>query len=183
LTAELLFPKLGYKFIINFYIRLKGDNMKNLIIIAFIIGLVALNGCQSDQSAPSAPVVTSSTGTQQQLSAPSEGTTTPSNVTIIVLPTPPDPPVASTTILWPPNKKMVTVTLTGTLSDPATLSFEDEYGQIQYSDRTLPAGNYSESFSIEASRDGTDKDGRCYTFTLSNDAGSASVTVICPHNK
>lgn len=68
--------------------------------------------------------------------------------------------------LWPPNGKMVNVTISGwaadNLSGVAFVEFTvtDEYGQVQ------PAiTDFNTTISLEASREETDKDGRQYTIT------------------
>ncbi len=79
--------------------------------------------------------------------------------------------------LWPPNGKLVPVTISGTITDagsgvaPSTATFEvkDEYGLIQPSGQitTLDAKNGSYAFRIQlqASRKDNDADGRKYTIT------------------
>src|SRR2546428_12864866 len=87
------------------------------------------------------------------------------------------PPPAS---LWPPNGQMfpairVPVTISGTTTDDTsgvnttsvTFAVTDEYGTVHPSGPvTLAAsGNYSFKISLQASRRGTDLDGRLYTIT------------------
>jgi hypothetical protein len=100
--------------------------------------------------------------------------------------------------LWPPNGKMVPVTVSGTITDnlsgvnPSTAAFRvvDEYGTIQPSGPVSlgPGGSYSFSVSLQASRKGNDQDGRRYTITVSADdfagnLGSAATTVTVPHDQ
>jgi hypothetical protein len=100
--------------------------------------------------------------------------------------------------LWPPNGKMVPVTISGTITDmgsgidPSKTAYAvtDEYGLIQPSGNiTLDAsGNYSFTISLQASRKGNDIDGRQYTITVSakdNDGnqGSKSTVVTVPHDQ
>ena len=108
---------------------------------------------------------------------------------------------ASPNTLWPPNHKMVVVSLSGSVTDnqsgasgvdPSTAAFAvvDEYGQVQPSGSlTLDsAGNYSVAFSLEASRLGDDKDGRQYKVFVSakdfaGNLGSAFTLVTVPHDQ
>jgi hypothetical protein len=110
------------------------------------------------------------------------------------------PPVltvsANPTTLSPPNGRLVTVTVSGTITDGAngsgvqasTYQGLDEYGQIQPSGSlTLEAdGSYSFTVALQASRRGNDKDGRHYTIAVSardnlGNPGFASTLVIVPH--
>jgi FG-GAP-like repeat len=110
------------------------------------------------------------------------------------------PPVitlsATPTSLWPPSGKMEPVTVFGTITDPgctitsAAYAVADEYGEIQPSGVvTLRAGGvYSFTVLLQASRLGTDLDGRLYTITVSasNNAGktgSQAGPVIVPHDR
>ncbi|MFC2083578.1 hypothetical protein ACFLS9_00830 [Bacteroidota bacterium] len=96
---------------------------------------------------------------------------------------------ASHTEIWPPNNKEVGVTFSGFLvNDCGNAEYElvDEYGEYTYSG-TIEPGDYEVTLNLVASREGKDKDGRNYTFTVttSNDNGSAteSVNVVVPHDK
>jgi hypothetical protein len=112
------------------------------------------------------------------------------------------PPVvtvsADPTMLWPPNGKMVPVTVSGAMTDAcsavkastAEYSVVDEYGEVQPSGPvTLGAGErYSFTILLEASRLGSDKNGRTYTIKVSakDDAGhlgSGSTVVTVPHDQ
>ena len=98
--------------------------------------------------------------------------------------------------LWPPDGKMVAVTVSGTITDSlsgvdpasATYAVVDEYGIVQpQGSVTLgPGGTYSFTISLQASRKGTDLDGRQYTITvtakdLAGNVGSGSTVVVVPH--
>ena len=100
------------------------------------------------------------------------------------------PPVitlsATPNVLWPPNGKMVPVTISGTITDtrsgvnsrsPAYF-VTDEYGQVQPTGAiTLGAGgSYSFTVLLQASCLGSDLDGRHYTITVtaSDSAGNAA---------
>jgi hypothetical protein len=112
------------------------------------------------------------------------------------------PPVvtvsANPTTLWPPNGKMVTVTVSGTITDACSIvnvstaaySVADEYGEVQPSGPVSlgTGGNYSFAIPLQASRLGTDKNGRTYTITVSakdnaGNLGSASTVVAVPHDQ
>lgn len=93
------------------------------------------------------------------------------------------------TSLWPPNGKMVPIAISGTITDSgcavktAAYAVTDEYGEVQPTGAiTLgPTGNYSFTILLQASRLGTDSDGRRYTVTVqaSDNAGhSASNTSV-----
>jgi hypothetical protein len=105
---------------------------------------------------------------------------------------------ASPSSLWPPNGKMVPVTISGSITDTvdgvnaATAAFAvtDEYGSVQPSGSiTLGSGgSYSFTISLQASRQGSDKDGRQYTIVVSaqdsaGNLGSASTVVTVPHDQ
>jgi probable HAF family extracellular repeat protein len=119
----------------------------------------------------------------------------------IAMPIPTSPPVitirATPETLWPPNGKLVSVTLTGTITDAdsgvdpsaATYTVMDEYKLVQPQGSFIPAANGSYAFTIhlQASRNGSDKDGREYTITvraedLAGNEGSAATSVIVPHD-
>jgi len=112
------------------------------------------------------------------------------------------PPVitasANPATLWPPNGKMVSVTVSGTMADnlsginPSTAAFavQDSYGLVQPSGPVSVASNgtYSFTISLEARHDGQDKNGRLYTIVVSaqdnaGNAGSATTTVVVPHDQ
>ena len=113
------------------------------------------------------------------------------------------PPVitvsASPATLWPPNGRMVTVTVPGTITDEpdgsgvhassAAYQVMDEYRQIQPSDSlTLGAdGRYPFTVALQASRNGNDEDGRQYMIAMSakdnaDNPGVASTTATVPRN-
>jgi FG-GAP-like repeat len=112
------------------------------------------------------------------------------------------PPVitlsATPKILWPPNGKMVPVTVSGTITDTgsgvnansAAYSVKDEYGEVQPMGAiTLgPGANYSFTILLQASRRGSDLDGRRYTITVrakdnAANGGSKTRAVIVPHDQ
>ena len=104
---------------------------------------------------------------------------------------------ASPTMLGPPNNRMVAITVSGTISDsgsglrPGSIRYRvvDEYGQVQPAGAiTVRAdGSYSVRFFLEASRAGSDHDGRQYTVyvTATDNAGnttSRQVVVTVGHD-
>jgi hypothetical protein len=112
------------------------------------------------------------------------------------------PPVvnvsASPSSLWPPNGQMVSVTVSGAISDKlsgvdrssASFAVVDEYGVIQPSGKVTlgSGGSYSFTVSLQASRRENDSDGRQYTITvmasdLAGNRGSASTVVTVPHDQ
>jgi hypothetical protein len=114
--------------------------------------------------------------------------------------TPPTVTIVSVTpdTLWPPNGRLVPVTITGTITDAnsdvdaisATYAVTDEYGRIQPSgDITLDAnGNYTFTIQLQASRNDNDRDGRQYTIIVSaqdkeGNTGSADTIVTVPHDQ
>jgi hypothetical protein len=114
--------------------------------------------------------------------------TTPPSISLSVTPR----------VLWPPNGKGVPVTISGTITDSGSgvnansvaFSVKDEYGEIQPTGAiTLgPGGSYSFSVLLQASRRGTDLDGRRYTITVraTDNAGngvSKTSAVIVPQNR
>jgi hypothetical protein len=109
--------------------------------------------------------------------------------------------LANPTTLWPPNGKMVPVTVSGTMTDhesggsgvnPSTAAYAvtDEYGQVQPSG-SVPLGSdgsYSFAIQLQASRHGNDTDGRQYIITVTaqdnaGNTGSAATGVTVPHDQ
>jgi len=104
---------------------------------------------------------------------------------------------ANTSLIWPPNHKMVPLTISGTISQEPGCSLvgafyrlNDEYGVNQAGSLTVGpnGGDYSVTVYVEAWRLGTDMDGRAYTFTVdaSNQAGpgtSNAVVATVPHDQ
>jgi hypothetical protein len=105
---------------------------------------------------------------------------------------------ATPKLLWPPNGKMVPVTISGTITDAgsgvnansAAYSVKDEYDEVQSSGAIMlgPSGNYSMSILLQASRLGTDTDGRRYTVTVrasdhAGNSGSKMTVVNVPHDQ
>jgi hypothetical protein len=112
------------------------------------------------------------------------------------------PPVitlsASPKVLWPPNGRMLPVTISGTITDTgsgvnltsAAYAVKDEYGEIQPTGAiTVGSGGiYSFTVLLQASRLGTDLDGRRYTVTVrakdnAGSGGSKTSAVTVPHDQ
>jgi len=114
--------------------------------------------------------------------------TTPPVITLSVTPK----------VLWPPNGKMVPVSVSGTITDTgsgvnvnsAAYAVNDEYGEVQPQGAiTLGLGGaYSFTILLQASRLGTDLDGRHYAVTVqakdnAGNVGSKTSAVIVPHDQ
>jgi hypothetical protein len=76
--------------------------------------------------------------------------------------------------------------------DPGSVTFAvaDAYGAVQPNGPVTlgVGGTYSFTISLQASRNGNDKDGRQYTITVSakdlaGNVGSASTVVTLPHDQ
>jgi hypothetical protein len=104
---------------------------------------------------------------------------------------------ANTTSLWPPNGKLVPVTITGRVTDslsgvdPSKVSFAvtDSFNQVQPSGPiTLNKdGTFSFTVLLDAKGKGQDKDGRTYTLVISakDQAGNlrtTSIIIVAPHD-
>ena len=98
--------------------------------------------------------------------------------------------------LWPPDRKMVPVAVFGKVTDTgctirtAAYAVKDEYGEVQPSGTvTLGVGGaFSFTVWLQASRLGTDLDGRLYKVTVraSNNAGKTGsnvANVVVPHDQ
>ena len=102
---------------------------------------------------------------------------------------------ADKTTLWPPNGKLVPVTVSGTITDPDstfTASFHvvDEYGTVQPSGPITvnSDGTFSFTVYLEASRHGQDKDGRLYQIFIdavdpSGNKSEQEIDVTVPHDQ
>jgi probable HAF family extracellular repeat protein len=116
------------------------------------------------------------------LATPVEADTTPPVITVS----------ASPATLSPPNGRLVTVTVSGAITDEgsgveaSTYQVIGEYGQIQPKGNVPPVdGSYTFTVALQASRRGNDRDGRRYTIEVSatdnaGNEGSKSATVIVP---
>lgn len=97
--------------------------------------------------------------------------------------------------LWPPNGKLVPITVMGTvipqsncsLPESIIYSIVDEYGELSSSASVtvaLVGANFSFQVSLEASRRGDDLDGRLYTIQVDTaDGGMLDIDVTVPHDQ
>ena len=124
---------------------------------------------------------------------------TPASTTWVVDLTPPSVALkASLTSLWPANGKLVADTIWGSIGDaaagldPSSLKFKviDGSGLVQPTGSVTVAadGHFTFVVSLEASRLGSDHDGRSYQIVVSaadtaGNATSASITVVVPHDQ
>jgi hypothetical protein len=108
---------------------------------------------------------------------------------------------ASPATLWPPNGRLITAAVSGTITDnepggsgvkanSAAYVVMDEYGQVQPKGSvTLESnGSYTFTISLRALRNENDQDGRHYMIAVSakDDArnlGVASTIVTVPHDQ
>jgi uncharacterized lipoprotein YddW (UPF0748 family) len=96
---------------------------------------------------------------------------------------------ADPAVIWPPNQQMVTVTLSGDVSDVGTgldrvrFRVVDEYGSAEPSiDPVIGGGQttvgFTRTFQLEASRHGNDRDGRIYTLEATVTDRACNVTTL-----
>lgn len=98
--------------------------------------------------------------------------------------------------IWPPNGKMINVSLTGTIIDSgvgvssATYVVDDEYGEIApLGDISLTSGGgFNLNIPLDAYRKGSDSDGRTYTIHITamdklGNISSAFTTVAVLHDQ
>ena len=100
--------------------------------------------------------------------------------------------------LWPPNGNMVPVTVSGTITDAdsgvnlssGSFAVSDEYGTVQPAGSLTinPDGTYIFTVNLEASRHGSDHDGRQYTISVlakdnAGNLGSSSFIVSVAHDQ
>ena len=120
-------------------------------------------------------------------------------IEVIVDRTPPIITISETpSTIWPPNGKMVPVSVQGVITDTGSgvnastsrYTVVDEYGRVQPSGSItlLAGGKYSFRILLQASRNGSDKDGRQYVIIVSakdnaGNLGSAFTTVTVPHDQ
>lgn len=105
---------------------------------------------------------------------------------------------ASPDTLWPPDGKLIRVTISGVITagtsvlllNTTNFSVVDSEGHLQPSGSVVPApdGSYSFTLNLQASRDGSDKNGREYVVSLqASDAvgnqGLCSTAVVVPHEQ
>jgi len=95
---------------------------------------------------------------------------------------------ATPNVIWPPNHKMVPVTIGGgVLANGAkiqsvSITIKDEYGKYNYKNL-----KFGDTVLLEAWRNGGDREGRVYTVTAiaadkTGNIATQSTTVVVPHN-
>jgi hypothetical protein len=99
------------------------------------------------------------------------------------------------TTIWPPNHKIVSVNVSGTVTEPAnctttglTCTVTDEYGIFTGAVAVAVSNAFSGVSHVEAWRLGTDMDGRTYTYscTATNSFGGAAsnpAVSLVPHDQ
>jgi len=106
---------------------------------------------------------------------------------------------ANPTSLWPPNGRLVPVTVSGVIADDdgfdigATYQVRDEYGAVQPSGPVAlsenPDGTFSYAFTVllQASRRGQDRNGRQYQIVVdafdNHSSDRAATVVTVPHDQ
>lgn len=89
--------------------------------------------------------------------------------------------------IWPPNDKMVDVTITGFATDnylfSKTFTVDDEYDLI-----TPTISDFGQTIQLEARKEGSDKDGRIYTINILAEDKAGNITeqqtqVLVPHDQ
>jgi hypothetical protein len=94
---------------------------------------------------------------------------------------------ANPEILWPPNGKLVSVRIGGSVTEEnlfaTTFGVSDEYGEVE------PAlSNFGQTVKLQARRNGNDPDGRVYAVRavsedLAGNEGSSEAEIVVPHDK
>jgi hypothetical protein len=156
-----------------------------------------LSATAGDGTLANTPTVTSDTSDPDTTN--NSGSAASSVITAIADRTPPAIVISANPLsLWPPNGKMVPVTVSGTITDTGSgvnrssgsFAVSDEYGTVQPAGSVTinPDGTYLFTVNLEASRRGNDKDGRHYTISVSakdnaGNLGSASIIVCVPHDQ
>jgi hypothetical protein len=105
---------------------------------------------------------------------------------------------SSTTVMWPPNGKSMPVIVSGRIADAGSgiadgspaFHVVDEYGAVQPAGAVSlhPDGTFSFVVNLEASRLGSDLDGRRYEIIVvatdkAGNSASASIIVVVPHDQ
>jgi alpha-tubulin suppressor-like RCC1 family protein/murein DD-endopeptidase MepM/ murein hydrolase activator NlpD len=90
-------------------------------------------------------------------------------------------------MLWPPNGKMVSVRIGGSVTEEnlfaTVFGASDEYGEVE------PAvSNFGQAIKLQARRNGNDPDGRVYAVRavsedLAGNEGSSEARIVVPHDK
>ena len=156
-----------------------------------------LSATAADGTLANTPSVTSDTPDPDTTN--NSGSAASAIITAIADKTPPAIVISANPLsLWPPNGKMVPVTISGTITDTdsgvnlssGSFAVSDEYGTVQPAGPFTinPDGTYLFTVNLEASRRGSDKDGRQYTISVfakdnAGNLGSSSIIVTVPHDQ
>lgn len=156
-----------------------------------------LRATAADGTLANTPSVTSNTPDPDTTN--NSGSAASAIITTIADKTPPAIVISASPLsLWPPNGEMVPVTISGTITDTdsgvnlssASFAVSDEYGTVQPSGPFTinPDGTYLFTVNLEASRRGSDKNGRQYTISVfakdnAGNLGSSSIIVTVPHDQ
>jgi hypothetical protein len=151
----------------------------------------------ADGTLANTPSVTSDTPDPDTTN--NSGSASSATITAIADKTPPAIVIsASPLFLSPPNGQMVPVTVSGTITDTdsgvnlnsGSFAVSDEYGTVQPAGPFTinPDGTYLFTVNLEASRLGSDKDGRQYTISVfakdnAGNTGSSPIVVTVPHDQ
>jgi uncharacterized repeat protein (TIGR01451 family) len=156
-----------------------------------------LSATVADSTLANTPSVTSSTSDPDATN--NSGSAGAAIITAIADKTPPTIVIAASRLfLWPPNGQFVPVTISGTITDTGSgvnltsgsFAVSDEYGTVQPAGPVTinPDGTYFFTVNLEASRHGSDKNGRQYTILVNakdnaGNPGSSSIVVTVPHDQ
>jgi uncharacterized repeat protein (TIGR01451 family) len=156
-----------------------------------------LSATAADGTLANTPSVTSDTHDPD--TSNNSGSAGSAVITAIADKTPPTIAISANPLtIWPPNGKMIPVTVSGTITDTGSgvnlssgsFAVSDEYGTVQPAGPFTinPDGTYLFTVNLEASRHGNDKDGRQYTISVfakdnAGNLGSSSTIVTVPHDQ
>ena len=97
---------------------------------------------------------------------------------------------ADTSVAPPAGAGTITDAESGVDADSQMFSVRDEYGVVQPAGAVTlgTGGTYSFTVSLQASRQGSDRDGRQYTVTVrakdnAGNVGSSSAVLTVPHDR
>jgi len=122
-------------------------------------------------------------------SADAAGNAVTTAATVVLASRPPEIKITATPdVIWPPNHKMVPVTIAGGVESngsdikSVSITVSDEYGKFKYNNLA-----FGSTVMLEAWRNGNDTDGRKYTITVvvTNKGGittAKTATVTVPHD-
>lgn len=139
------------------------------------------------------PVTVTTEGAEQEVVGEAidyAGNTATVSVGVNIDKTPPAVSVAADpSTLWPPNHKMVDITISGSATDTISGIALTTFVVIDEYTTTAPIlSDFNTTIQLEAWRNGGDEDGRIYTISVTakdkaNNEATSSATVTCPHDK